>query len=424
MFGWVDFSDLERKRTSEIMNLVRYPGAIDELGLGVLRDNFANRLFPATSTLHTHARYYYLVSYLMKDIERSHAGKPLHELRGILREGEMRTARRLIEWERKQPERIGGITGRDSLDSGWVKMTPASMDWAAIQRLKLLRNDGVKLAGFLRMVSASSKGSTKEMRSEFDSESPVDFASGSLWDVPWSSYVHWDEGDELSLWLTREEASDLKSRIQKLFPDTAYAILLDHPAPDALWAKLKGNFGSTSFIRLMDGDTLSELSCTQEVAELAETAANLSALASVLHIRFNHLLRRRACVTPFEEDEACTRWASWAYSDTQPYHRRATGLDLGRAFQLSGTPLNNGRNFETYRFLQAAQDAYASEDLDTLDELIEKREKSLKGEPRSKIANAKAYSAEWFGGLELTYRLEVALMVTSEIHMALGGGDD
>lgn len=33
MFGWVDFSEEERQRAFEIMELARIPGAIDELGL-------------------------------------------------------------------------------------------------------------------------------------------------------------------------------------------------------------------------------------------------------------------------------------------------------------------------------------------------------------------------------------------------------
>mgnify|MGYP000550284495 FL=1 len=64
MFGWVDFSEEERQRAFEIMELARIPGAIDELGLGILRDGFSNKLFPGTSTLHTHARYYFLTTYL------------------------------------------------------------------------------------------------------------------------------------------------------------------------------------------------------------------------------------------------------------------------------------------------------------------------------------------------------------------------
>ena len=50
MFGWVDFSEEERQRAFEIMELARIPGAIDELGLGTLRDGFSNKLFPGTST--------------------------------------------------------------------------------------------------------------------------------------------------------------------------------------------------------------------------------------------------------------------------------------------------------------------------------------------------------------------------------------
>lgn len=64
-----------------MLALARQPGAIDELGLGVLRDSFANLMFPATSTLHTHARYYFFVAYLMKYLEEEYSGQEINKIR-------------------------------------------------------------------------------------------------------------------------------------------------------------------------------------------------------------------------------------------------------------------------------------------------------------------------------------------------------
>ena len=41
----------------EIVDLFREKGTLDELGIGAIRDAFADRFFPGTSTLHTRARY-------------------------------------------------------------------------------------------------------------------------------------------------------------------------------------------------------------------------------------------------------------------------------------------------------------------------------------------------------------------------------
>lgn len=425
MFGWVDFSDEERRRAAEVMNLVRYPGAIDELGFGILRDALADKLFPATSTLHTHARYYYLVAYLMKDIERQGAGRSLEELQAMLRDGEMQTCRRLVAWSKQHAPGASGITGSDSLESGWIKMTPASMDWAAIQRFGLIKDPSMKLRGFLQSVSSNAKGDYASLRDEEQFESDADYSYGSLWDVPFATYKRWRDGDELPLWLEPSEAADLKARIQRLFPGTAYALIVDHDSPEELSQSiLDPEFNSVSFISFVESNTLEAMGCSPELIELSNSAANLSSFVSLMHIRFNHLLRRKAEVPEFETNWASRLWQRYAYDASSVYHRRTVALDVAETFRRSGVSIGHGRNFETYRFINAARNAYLQHDLGELDSLIEKREKHLKGEPRSKIANAKAYANEWFGGLELTYRLQVALMVASEINMSLEAVDD
>lgn len=419
MFGWVDFSDEERRRSAEVMNLVRYPTAIDELGFGVLRDAFANMFFPATSTLHTHAHYYYLVAYLMKDIERNGTGKSLEELQQMLRDGEIATARRLVAWSRQNAPGVSGITGSTRIDSGWVKMTPASMDWAAIQRLGIFKKPDMKMQAFLRSVAASSEPPSA-MRDETSLESLVDSARKSFWDVPLEIYRSWSEGDELSLWLDPIEARDLKKRIKRLFPQSLYASIVDYKSVDALKpAIVDPIFNSTSFISLVESGELAHLNCTPELRALCEIAANLSSFVSLLHIRFNYILRKKAEIPEFESDFASQLWHQYAYDSSSVYHRRTVLFNVNETFRACGVSASSAREIETHRFLRAALSAYLAHDLETLDVLIERREKHLKGAPRSKIANAKAHAQEWLGGIELSYRLGVALMVASEIDMAL-----
>ena len=425
MFGWIDFSDEERRRTSEIMNLARYPGAIDELGFGILRDAFADKLFPATSTLHTHARYYYLVSYLMKDIERMGCGKSLEQLQAMLQDGEIRTCRRLVAWSKQQAQSVSGITGSDSLDSGWVKMTPAFMDWAAIQRLKLFRDSEMKLRGFLRSVSATTETDFASLRPEELYESSAEYSYGSLWDVPYNAYESWNQGDELSLVLDPSEALDLKSRIVRLFPGTAYAAIVGYESSSESDKELRDSiYENESFIDLVESGALKAIGCKSDLLALCETAADLSSFVSLLHIRFNHVLRRKAGIPDFANDEANIQWQHHAYNPSLVYHRRTINLDIDEAHRACGVSIASGRNFETLRFLKAAQAAYLKQDLPKLDELIERREKHLKGERRSKITNARAHADRWIGGVELTYRLNIALMVASEISESLEAGND
>jgi hypothetical protein len=45
---WLDFSDAERRRALQVVELLGRPETRDELGLGAIRDAFANALFPIT----------------------------------------------------------------------------------------------------------------------------------------------------------------------------------------------------------------------------------------------------------------------------------------------------------------------------------------------------------------------------------------
>ena len=46
-FGWIDFSKEQRNKVLSVINLLSEPGAVDELGIGIVRDAFANLFFLA-----------------------------------------------------------------------------------------------------------------------------------------------------------------------------------------------------------------------------------------------------------------------------------------------------------------------------------------------------------------------------------------
>src|SRR5688572_19144376 len=57
-FAWLDYSDGERRRMLEVIELFREKGTLDELGIGSIRDTFADHFFPGISTIQTRARYF------------------------------------------------------------------------------------------------------------------------------------------------------------------------------------------------------------------------------------------------------------------------------------------------------------------------------------------------------------------------------
>ena len=59
-FAWLDHSEEQRRQILDVLDLFREKGTIDELGLGTIRDAFADMLFPGTSAPQTKARYFLL----------------------------------------------------------------------------------------------------------------------------------------------------------------------------------------------------------------------------------------------------------------------------------------------------------------------------------------------------------------------------
>ena len=69
LFAWPDYSEIERGRMMDVIDLFREKETIDELGLGAIRDAIGNRLFPGTSTVMSRARYYLLVPWTYQALE-------------------------------------------------------------------------------------------------------------------------------------------------------------------------------------------------------------------------------------------------------------------------------------------------------------------------------------------------------------------
>ena len=69
-FFWLDYSERERRKMLDVVDLFREHDTRDELGIGSVRDAFADMLFPGTSTIMTRARYFLLVPWAYQRLER------------------------------------------------------------------------------------------------------------------------------------------------------------------------------------------------------------------------------------------------------------------------------------------------------------------------------------------------------------------
>ena len=67
--AWLDHSEHERRKMLNIIDLFREQDTRDELGLGGVRDAFADLMFPGTSTIQTRARYFLFIPWIYAALE-------------------------------------------------------------------------------------------------------------------------------------------------------------------------------------------------------------------------------------------------------------------------------------------------------------------------------------------------------------------
>lgn len=122
--AWLDQSEEHRRQMREAIGLFRDEGAVDELGLGRIRDAFSDRLFPGTSVLWRRARYLLFVPWIYLLLERGQGGRRSPEERARYLQRRLATSLNQAEGASQ------GVIGASGAD---VRQTPDVILWAALQ---------------------------------------------------------------------------------------------------------------------------------------------------------------------------------------------------------------------------------------------------------------------------------------------------
>ena len=131
-FVWLDYSERERRKMLDIVDLFRERDTRDELGIGSVRDAFADMLFPGTSTIMTRARYFLLVPWTYQRLERLWIRSV--EIAVRARQAELN----LVESIERSDDSDGNI---GKLAKTALKRLPSSVYWQVARAAALRRKD-------------------------------------------------------------------------------------------------------------------------------------------------------------------------------------------------------------------------------------------------------------------------------------------
>ena len=389
--GWIDFSKEDRQKALDVINLLSEQGAVDELGIGIVRDAFANYFFPGTSTIQTRAKYFLIVPYILRDAVDGRYGKDVNRILRAIDTEEKECGIKLLESNPKAE----GVIGTRVLPKGWVARKPSDIYWNGIRTYGIFCNYGLSIPEYVSLaVKLNTQKSSAKLgnrndeaeENEKDDSDAGDIMNVSFWNLP---IYHDNWRDNLTIELTNEEAFYLDKQIQK----GAKGTLLEYVLKNRIDMNKYEDFVSMA----------AELSekVEEKLAYMMKLACEFNNLVYMARVRFNVMLSEE------ENEVAVSEW-----DRLKPQVKRRANVDLSAVF--NELELHNPG---TYLFLSKLQEAFKALDIDAADELIKKRERQLKGINRAKLNRTKEFDhSKWVGGGELDYRFSNARRIINDIY--------
>jgi hypothetical protein len=232
--SWLDFSESDRQKALDVIDLFREKGTVDELGIGTVRDAIADLLFPGTSTIMTRARYYLFIPW----IYRRQEGKktPSNEIASSARKDEFA----VIEALAKTTD-IRGVIGIEARTN--LKRLPSTIYWQGLGQLGIRRYPGAR-DGYHRALDSFYKNGGSVVRGD-DGHAVVGGRLGN-WDPALPPAPAGFPGTA-TLRLEKNEADYLRERIIQSAPASLFAFLadrlvdvskIDFPWEHPLWAQM------------------------------------------------------------------------------------------------------------------------------------------------------------------------------------------
>ena len=369
--GWIDFSKKDRDMVMSVLKQLTEPGALDELGIGTIRDGFSDLLFPGTSTIQTRAKYFFIVSYICMELERNPKLTP-RDFIEHLNDNEIRLIKPLVE----KSGRGAGVIGEDAGER--LQRKPSSIYWNALRKYGFFTEQAT-LSEYAALFCSMRNDSLRRKNDDDDADAAM--RPPSFWRVQLPAS---DWRDKLKMNLLPEEAQELRSKIVStpIVQDSLMALILRENRYDFIEYE---EFAEIDALRGLMPD---------ELAHIYTLARDFSRFVYGAQVRYNVI---------YSDGDNKTANDLWVeYSEKMP------DVDLDAVYHLM-KPRTDVRRFLT-------QFASVRHDTQKLDKLIIERERNLK-KARAKLSNKEIYPyiGQNVNMRPLIYRMNIAQRIIGDI---------
>lgn len=212
-FSWLDYSEQERRQALDVISAFNEHDTRDELGLGSVRDAFAEILFPGTSTIQTRAKYFLFIPWIYLGLEHHMAHSD--EISRRARHDEIKLIDALCKGN--ETEGVIGIEARSDL-----KRLPSNVYWQGLAAWGVRIYPGSQ-SQYHRSLNTFHQGGRRTLLN--DDGEPVDGHITHNWHtgIPAAEedFLH-----QTTFKLARKHAEYLQERIMARAPGTLLSFLV------------------------------------------------------------------------------------------------------------------------------------------------------------------------------------------------------
>lgn len=407
--GYINFGQKEKENLYKVLQSIRDHHAIDELGIGRIRDAFSNKMFPGMSTLHNRAKYFAVLPALYYAAERGHY-KNVGEVRQRIINLEIKLTRQLMIGS--PTEEQWGITGSTMIDqaerspSRYVKYDPTYIYWSGLITYGMVRiNGNIYQLIFERSQNAENHPKRllkQKEEEEYETDADELIGNRQLFETSGLAYT-FDGKSGINIALNEAEAAYIKKKIitSESSKDSLLAYLLKHDVPvvkdyqdlHTVWNELPETYRLTYML-----------------------SARFSRFIYLLRIFYNYLYDQKTG-NPQGADAQLSTYQDYANANKNDF----TIEHMAEILSYVDADVNDN---SVKKFCFEAMRCVESNDLKTLQSLIEEREKAMKGATRAKLNNWAKYQGKPHAeAFFLNYRWNIVYSMINEIKKGLNHGE-
>jgi Family of unknown function (DUF6361) len=401
--AWMDYSEAQRRRMREAIDLLSEKGILDELGVGTIRDAISDALFPGTSTIQTRARYFLFIPWIYREAERLKV-----------------SSARIEEWRRGREfaltkallasGAVDGAFGRQAGES--LRRLASEVYWLGlgVWGIRRATSSQQQYHRSLDALYVQTDGARRQLRD--DDGQPLEDGPSPSWHLSLPlAPDNFPEG--VTFELLRGEADYLRDRIRSTAPTSFLNVLVGRSSAESAGA-----------LPWQHPAVADAPAATRQMLDHARTFSELMHGASLTY----NLMLARAVPNEAWSAEYSERLSGWAEVIASDPNRFAEWrlIDLLRA--LPPRTLVRGRTRDFVDTWQAFVNAAAGDQaaLMSLPEdprigrLIRDREAALKG-PEARLSQRRALE-RWRGAAgadQLAFRWSNIVVITRDINTGL-----